>query len=201
MSLPSAVIGVLVAMSLTFTRATMLTKLKTCKIFGGPNPNEWFGAWVADSTLGGLLPVLVGIAATGKGRVLWGILIGYNCIGAFDYANGALCQFLSPQADGQFPAAAIFASMGIGCFCNLVATCLLFTEAAMNHYTVSEVEYETGTLGLAILIPCVLVVVVGAAAITVRRAKRNVTTAEAEAEGMNVQAVSERSQASGATGI
>jgi hypothetical protein len=176
MSLPSAVIAALVFMSLTFTRVTMITKIKTCKMFGGPNPDEWFGPWVTDSTLGCLLPVVVGIAAIGKGRVLWGILVGYNCIGAFDYANGLLCQFLSPQADGQFPSSAVFASIGIGCFCNFVAICLLFTKAAMNYYVFGEVDYEAGTLGpgelLAMMIPCVLVVVVGAAVVAVRRSKR-----------------------------
>jgi hypothetical protein len=175
MSLPSAVIAMLVFMSLTISRVYMITKIKTCKMFGGVNPDEWFGPWVTDSTMGCLLPVVVGIAAYGQGRVLWGILVGYNCIGAYDYANGLMCQFMSPQADGQFPPTAIYASVGFGCFCNLVALCLLFTKAAMNYYIVGEIDYAAGTLGpgelLAMMIPCVLVVVVGAVVVAIRRSK------------------------------
>ena len=179
MSLPGTVIAMLVFMSLTFSRVTMITKIKTCKMFGGVNPDEWYSLWVTDSTMGCLLPVVVGIASFGKGRVLWGILVGYNCIGAFDYANGLMCQFMSPQADGQFPPTAIYGSIGVGCFCNLVALCLLFTKAAMNYYIFDpEIDYAAGVeaaLGpgevLAVGIPCVLVVVIGAVVVTIRRSK------------------------------
>jgi hypothetical protein len=176
------VIAMLVSMSLTVSRVTMMTKIKTCKMFGGVNPDEWFGPWVTDSTMGCLVPVVVGIASFGKGRVLWGILVGYNCIGAFDYANGLMVQYMSPQADGQFPPTAIYGSIGFGCFCNLVALCLLFTKAAMDYYIFDpEIDYAAGTLGpgeyLAIGIPCVLAVVIGAVVVAIKRSKQAVAVA------------------------
>jgi len=46
----------------------------------------------------GLLASLIAYLAFKKNRLrLWGALIAYDCIGAFDYANRLLTEYLSPQ--------------------------------------------------------------------------------------------------------
>jgi len=47
--------------------------------------------------LGLLAPFIAYLAFMKNGLKLWGALIAYNCIGAFDYANGLLTEYLSPQ--------------------------------------------------------------------------------------------------------
>ena len=78
---------------------------------------------------------MAALAATQTGIVMWGILIIYNSIGAFDYAEGVVTQMLHPQKDGEFPVAAIYSSIG-GCgILQLITIGLLFSTSAIDHFT------------------------------------------------------------------
>jgi hypothetical protein len=78
---------------------------------GGPAPNECLGPWTADTSLGLLAPLMAYLAYKKIGLRLWGVLIAYICIGAFDYANGLLIAYLSPQTSN--PPKMIFGAIGL----------------------------------------------------------------------------------------
>ena len=132
--LPPTVIALVVCIALTTMRALMIKKVRTVHKFGGKNPNEWLGPWVTDSIWGLLAPGMAVLAAMAKGNVLWGVLILYNSVGAFDYGNGLLTQYLSPQRDGEFTPAQIYGAIGFGLLCNAAALVLLFTDQASSHF-------------------------------------------------------------------
>jgi hypothetical protein len=133
--LPSTVITAVIFMAITTSRAKMIKRVRSVKHFGGVNPGAWLIPWVVDSVLGVLASIMVALAATQMGIVMRGMLIAYNSIGAFDYAEGAVTQMLHPQEDGEFPVAAINGSIG-GCgILQLITIGLPFSTSTIGHFT------------------------------------------------------------------
>lgn len=83
---------------LTSIRFMVVTFLPSLAMFGGPNPDAWIGPWGADTILGALAPLMAWLAWRGQGTRVWGSLIAYNAVGAFDYSHGLLTQLTSKQS-------------------------------------------------------------------------------------------------------
>ena len=66
--------------------------LSDLQMFGGPAPDGWFGPWLSDTIIGFLLPVMLFLFWTRRSVAVWGTLIAYNAVGAFDYSQGLITQ-------------------------------------------------------------------------------------------------------------
>ena len=130
---PKQVKWIALLIALTFSRFSVVTFFPGLEMFGGPEPNEWIGPWVTDTTLGLLAPLMAYLAFKKTGLKLWGALIAYNCIGAFDYANGLLIEYLSPQTLN--PPVMIFGGIGFFLCIQLVVIYLLFNKHVINHFS------------------------------------------------------------------
>ncbi len=117
-----------VLMAATIFRAQTVMFLPKVEVFGGPAPNAWFGPWFSDSILGFLVPVMVFIFWTRSGMRVWGALLVYNALGAFDYANGLVTQFFHPMPVEMASAAAVYGGIGLFMTFQLVALGLLFRK-------------------------------------------------------------------------
>ena len=141
MSRPGAVYAVGGLLCYTFTRISMISMLKTLKMNGGVNPNGWLGPWFSDSCLGILTPFAIYAAFAGTGPYTWGLLLAFNCIGAFDYSHGLLAQYMHPQVVmvGNAPAvsAAVYGSIGLGLLCQLINIVLLLLPDVVLYFTVT----------------------------------------------------------------
>ena len=122
----------------TLTRTMMAGQLKSAKMFGGENPDGWFGPWLSDTILGLLTPFAIYGAFTGEGVVAWGLLLSFNALGAYDYMNGLLAQYMHPQVtmlgNPAPPAAVIYGSIGLGCLCQIVNVILLLQNDAIQFF-------------------------------------------------------------------
>ena len=122
----------------TLTRTLMMGNLKSAKMFGGENPDGWFGPWLSDTILGLLTPFAIYGAFTGEGVVAWGLLLSFNALGAYDYMNGLLAQFMHPMVrflgDPAPPGAAIYGSIGLGCLCQIVNVALLLQSDTIQFF-------------------------------------------------------------------
>ena len=122
----------------TLTRTMMAGQLKSAKMFGGENPDGWFGPWFSDTILGLLTPFAIYGAFTGEGVVAWGLLLSFNALGAYDYMNGLLAQYMHPMVkmlgNPAPPAAVIYGSIGLGCLCQIVNVILLLQNDAIQFF-------------------------------------------------------------------
>lgn len=130
---PNQVKWIAVLIALTVSRFSVVTFFPGLEMFGGPEPNEWIGPWSTDTTLGLLAPLMAFLAFKKTGLRLWGALIAYNCIGAFDYANGLLIEYLSPQVLN--PPEMIFGGIGLFLCIQLVVIYLLFNKKVISHFS------------------------------------------------------------------
>ena len=130
---PKQVKWIAILILITTGRFSVVTYFEGLEMFGGPDPNEWFGPWTTDTILGILAPFIAYFVYKKKGLRLWGALIAYNCIGAFDYANGILTQYLSPQVSN--PPEMIFGALILFLCIQLVVIYLLFNKNVINHFS------------------------------------------------------------------
>lgn len=130
---PNQVKWIAILIALTFSRFSVVTFFPGLEMFGGPEPNEWIGPWSTDTTLGLLAPLMAYLAFKKSGLRLWGGLIAYNCIGAFDYANGLLIEYLSPQVLN--PPEMIFGGIGLFLCIQLVVIYLLFNKKVISYFS------------------------------------------------------------------
>ena len=132
-NLPKEVKWIAILILLTTSRFSVVTSFPGLEMLGGPDPNEWLGPWATDTILGLLAPFIAYLAYKKKGLRLWGALIAYNCIGAFDYANGLLTEYLSPQVSN--PPEMIFGAIGLFFCLQLAVMYLLFKKNVINHFS------------------------------------------------------------------
>ena len=130
---PKQIKWIAILIALTFSRFSVVTFFTGLEMFGGPEPNEWIGPWTTDTTLGLLAPLMAYLALKKRGLRLWGALIAYNCIGAFDYANGLLTEYLSPQVLN--PPEMIFGGIGLFLCIQLGIIYLLFNKNVISHFS------------------------------------------------------------------
>ena len=101
----------------------------------------------------GLLTVVRfrGAAFDLEGPVTWGLLLAFNCIGAFDYAHGLLAQYMHPQIImvGGAPAKppAIYGSIGLGLLFQLINIVLLLTPDVVKFFTADYDVNNSGECG------------------------------------------------------
>lgn len=124
----------LIAILILFTtiRFMVVTFLPSLQMFGGPNPNAWIGPWGADTVLGLLAPLMAWLAWRGTGLRVWGALIAYNAVGAFDYSHGLLTQWLEPTVTQS--AALTFGSIGVSLVVQLFVIALLFRPVVVQAF-------------------------------------------------------------------
>lgn len=123
-------------MGATLFRAQTVLFLPTVEMFGGIAPNGWFGPWLSDAILGFLVPVMVFIFLTQRGIRVWGALVLYNAVGAFDYSQGLITQFISPMPAEMASATTVYAGIGVFMTLQLIALGLLFRRDVIHHFAI-----------------------------------------------------------------
>eukprot|EP00567_Pseudictyota_dubia_P011049 CAMPEP_0197458248 /NCGR_PEP_ID=MMETSP1175-20131217/48160_1 /TAXON_ID=1003142 /ORGANISM="Triceratium dubium, Strain CCMP147" /LENGTH=124 /DNA_ID=CAMNT_0042992835 /DNA_START=96 /DNA_END=473 /DNA_ORIENTATION=+ len=116
----------------------MLFQVPTIEMLGGENPNGWLGPWVCDTVLGLLTPFMIRMVLKEKGTFTWGYLLVFNCVGANDYANGLLAQYLDPVVSmiGMKPTPSMFVygSVGTCMVAQLSVVTVLLRRDVVEHY-------------------------------------------------------------------
>ena len=113
-------------MGATIFRAQTVLFLPEVQMFGGIAPDGWFGPWLSDAIIGFLLPVMLYLFWTRRGMAIWGVLVAYNAVGAFDYSQGLITQVISPMPVEMAAAATVYIGIGLFMGFQLVALGLLF---------------------------------------------------------------------------
>lgn len=132
--MPSSKLRLLIAalILLTSVRFMVITFIPSLEMFGGLNADAWIGPWVADTILGALAPLMAWLALRGQGSRVWGFLVTYNAVGAFDYSHGLLTQWLEPTVTQT--AALTYGSIGISLIVQLFALLLLFRSPVVSSF-------------------------------------------------------------------
>ncbi|MEM6362454.1 MAG: hypothetical protein AAF731_20365 [Bacteroidota bacterium] len=131
---PSTVNFIVASSALTITRAQAILFLPTLQMFGGASPDPWLGPWVTDSILGVILPIVIYFMLKGSGIKTWTLFIIYSVIGAFDYANGLVTQWLHPLPEEIAGAALVYGSLIASFTFQLLVVILLFRKDVMRFY-------------------------------------------------------------------
>lgn len=132
---PGAVLGIAVLTALSITRLVVVLRLPSLEMFDGDNPDAWIGPWVADTVLGLLVPVVVYFAWRRSGAKVWGGLVAYTVIGAFDYAHGLVTQWIHPQNANS---TVTYGAIGFLMLLQLIVAALLFRDDVMRHYVADD---------------------------------------------------------------
>lgn len=125
-------------MGATLFRAQTVLFLPTVEMLGGIAPNGWFGPWLSDAVLGFLVPVMVFVFLTRRGTRVWGALVLYNAVGAFDYSQGLITQYVSPMPAEMASPATVYAAIGVFVTAQLIALGLLFRLDVVEHFAASN---------------------------------------------------------------
>ncbi|WP_290847947.1 hypothetical protein [Henriciella sp.] len=121
-------------MGATLFRAQTVLFLPTVEMFGGIAPNGWFGPWLSDAILGFLVPIMVFLFLTRRGIRIWGGLVLYHAVGAFDYSQGLITQFISPMPEEMASPMTVYVGIGLFMILQLIALCLLFRRDVIQHF-------------------------------------------------------------------
>ena len=137
---PSGIIWIAILMLLTTMRFFTVTQLSSLQMFGGVNPDAWLAPWVSDTILGAFAPFMIYILFKKRGLKIWGILLIYNAIGAFDYIHGLATQWTDPLVpNGMLGTPELtFGSIGFSLIVQLLAIYLLFQDDVVKYLTKSN---------------------------------------------------------------
>jgi len=135
---PKIIYVIAVLTVLTITRAQAILFLPTLNMFGGSSPDAWLAPWVSDSILGLLLPAVIYFLLKGKGIKTWALLILYSAIGAFDYANGLVTEWLHPLPEDTAGQALVFTALTATFIFQLMVIYLLFRDKVINHFVMTK---------------------------------------------------------------
>lgn len=127
--------------ALTLPRVQTLFFLPKLAMFGGEAPDAWLAAWVSDAILGLLIPAALFALYRLRGPAVWGALLIYNAVGAFDYSHGLATQFTSPLPASIAPVPAVYAGIGACMVVQLVALALLFRRDVIDFFLSKEPAY------------------------------------------------------------
>ncbi|NCP65034.1 MAG: hypothetical protein GW763_15895 [Paraglaciecola sp.] len=122
-------------MSVTIFRAQTVLFLSSVEMFGGIAPDAWFAPWFSDALLGFLVPLMVYLFWQKRSTKIWGALIIYNAVGAFDYATGLATQFTAPMPVEMASAMTVYLGIGVFMLCQLIALVLLFRTDVIAYFT------------------------------------------------------------------
>lgn len=121
-------------MGATLFRAQTILFLPQLHMFGGIAPDGWFGPWLSDTIIGFTLPVMLYLFWTRRSVAVWGVLVAYNAVGAFDYSQGLITQVLSPMPVEMASAATVYIGIGLFMCLQLVALGLLFRSDVIGAF-------------------------------------------------------------------
>ena len=121
-------------MGATVFRAQTILFLPELQMFGGPAPDGWFGPWLSDTIIGFALPVMLYLFWTRRGVAVWGALVAYNAVGAFDYSQGLITQVISPMPVEMASAATVYLGIGLFMVAQIVALGLLFRHDVIAEF-------------------------------------------------------------------
>ena len=125
-------IGILIA--LTSSRILAVAFIPKLEMFGGVAANAWLGPWVVDGILGLILPVALIMMYRVRGPRIWGALLIYNSLGAFDYLNGLLTQSMHPLPESVAPAWLVLGSLVFTLVVQLLCVGLLLRQDVSAHF-------------------------------------------------------------------
>lgn len=131
---PGLVKLIAVLMTLTIFRAQTILFLPNLEMYGGVAPNGWFGPWLSDFLIGLLVPVAVFLAIKRTGTSVWGFLVLYNALGAFDYTQGLITQWISPLPVSIASEVTVYLGIYLFLICQIVALWLLFRQEVIGHF-------------------------------------------------------------------
>jgi len=126
--------AIAVLMSATIFRAQTILFLPTVEMFGGIAPDAWFAPWLSDTVLGFMVPLMVYLFCRRRGIGVWGALVIYNAVGAFDYATGLATQWTSPMPAEMASATTVYLGIGVFMACQLIALALLFRDDVIAYF-------------------------------------------------------------------
>lgn len=119
---------------LTLPRVQTLFFLPKLTLFGGEAPAAWLAAWVSDAFLGLLIPLALFAFFYLRGPAVWGILLTYNAVGAFDYSHGLATQFTNPLPSSIAPGPVVYGGIAVCMVAQLAAFALLFRRDVVGHF-------------------------------------------------------------------
>ena len=134
---PTEIKWIAILLGLTFMRAFMGIQLPSLEMYGGVNPDAWFAPWISDTILGLLVPYMIYLVIKKDGMKVWGILVAYNAIGAFDYAHGLLTEWTDPLIPNGLMGTPelTYGSIGFSFLIQLIVLYLLFKRSVMTYFT------------------------------------------------------------------
>lgn len=121
-------------MGVTILRAQTVLFLPTVEMYGGPSPDAWFAPWLSDAILGFMLPVMLWLLWARRGVRVWGALVVYNAVGAFDYSTGLATQWHAPMPVEMASATTVYGGIGFFVTCQLIALALLFRRDVVDDF-------------------------------------------------------------------
>lgn len=121
-------------MGATIFRAQTILFLPQVQMFGGIAPDGWFGPWLSDTIIGFALPVMLYLFWTRRGVAVWGALVAYNAVGAFDYSQGLITQAISPMPVEMASTMTVYVGIGLFMGFQLVALGLLFRRDVISEF-------------------------------------------------------------------
>ena len=135
-SKPFQVKLIAILMGITFMRFFMGTMIPSLEMYGGENPNAWFGPWISDTILGALVPIMVFILLKKRGIKIWATLLIYNGIGAFDYAHGLITQWTDPLIpNGIFGSPGLtYGSLSFSLIVQITVIVFLFNSNVIDYF-------------------------------------------------------------------
>ncbi|NJO33697.1 MAG: hypothetical protein HC869_11695 [Rhodospirillales bacterium] len=116
-----------------FSAQTILF-LSQLQMFGGLAPDGWFGPWLSDTIIGFGVPVMLYLFWSRRSVAVWGTLVGYNALGAFDYSKGLITQAISPMPVEMASAATVYVRIGLFMVAQIVALGLLFRRDVIAEF-------------------------------------------------------------------
>ncbi|MEM8500518.1 MAG: hypothetical protein AAF542_21055 [Pseudomonadota bacterium] len=140
---PVAVKVIAFLMLVTVFRTQTILFIPELKMLEGPAPNGWLGPWVSDFVLGLCVPAMVYLALKSRSIKIWGILVLYNSVGAFDYSQGLITQWISPMPENMASSLMVYGGIGFFMICQLIALSLLFRSDVLNWFLNSNVHQNS----------------------------------------------------------
>ena len=139
---PSEINWIGILMGLTAMRAFMGFQLPSLEMYGGDNPDAWFAPWMSDTILGIMAPYMIYLVLRKRGMKVWGILVAYNAIGAFDYVHGLMAEWTDPLIPNGIMGTPglTYGSIGFSLFIQLIVLSLLFRQRVMIYVSGYKVE-------------------------------------------------------------
>ena len=134
---PQEIKWIAILIAITMMRAFMGIQLPTLQMYGGENPDAWFAPWISDTIIGLLAPIMIYLTIKRTGIMVWGTLIAYNAIGAFDYVHGLMVQWTDPLIPNGLMGTPelTYGSIGFSLLVQLTILYLLFKPTVTDYFS------------------------------------------------------------------